>query len=149
MGASEAGRYPHSVRATIRLTTHRRGLHDVTERIRAIVRSSGIRDGICVAYLKHTSASLIVQENHEPSARQDLEAFFDRFAPDGDPRFTHVTEGPDDMASHIRAAVTRTSETFLVESGDLVIGKWQGIFLFEHRTAPHERVIELRIVKDD
>ncbi len=136
------------MRATIRVATTGRGLHDVTERIRAAVRASGVRDGLCVAYLKHTSASLIVQENYEPSARADLEAFFDRLAPDGDPRFTHVTEGPDDMPSHVRAAVTRTSETFIVEAGDLVIGRWQGIFLFEHRRAPHDRVIELRIVED-
>lgn len=131
------------MRTSIDVRTGGRGLHEVTEDVRAAVRSSGVTDGLCHVFLRHTSASLVVQENADPSARRDLERFFDRIAPDGDPAYEHDAEGPDDMPAHIRAAITRTSETFIVEAGDLVLGTWQGIFLFEHRRAPHRRVLEL------
>jgi secondary thiamine-phosphate synthase enzyme len=118
---------------------------EVTPRLQQAVRSSGVDEGVCHVFVRHTSASLVVQENADPSARRDLERFFDRVAPDGDPRYEHDAEGPDDMAAHIRSALTRTSETFLVEDGALVLGTWQGVYLFEHRRAPHERTLELLI----
>ena len=89
----------------------------------------------------------MIQENADPSARRDLEAFFDRLAPDGDAVYTHTAEGPDDMPAHIRAAVTRSSESFVIDGGDLVIGTWQGLFLFEHRHAPHRRVVEIKLLE--
>jgi secondary thiamine-phosphate synthase enzyme len=118
---------------------------EVTPRLRQVVAESGIDEGLCHVFVRHTSASLVVQENADPSARRDLERFFDRVAPDGDPRYEHDAEGPDDMAAHIRAALTRTSETFIVADGALVLGTWQGVYLFEHRHAPHERTLELLI----
>ncbi|MAG56759.1 MAG: hypothetical protein CMJ83_10750 [Planctomycetes bacterium] len=134
------------MRDQIRVETPGRGLHEVTHLVRDAVRESGIRDGLCHVYLGHTSASLVIQENADPSARRDLEAWFDRVAPDGDPRHTHTAEGPDDMPSHIRAAITRTSETFIVADGELLTGTWQGLFLFEHRHAPHTRRLDVMIL---
>ena len=121
------------------------GLHEITREIVRAVESTQVEGGLCTLYIPHTSASLTVQENADPSARRDLERFFDRIAPDGDPLYEHGAEGPDDMAAHIRSALTRTSETFLVEDGALVLGTWQGVYLFEHRRAPHERTLELLI----
>ncbi len=134
------------MRRTIRVSTPGRGMHDVTDSIRAAVRESGVREGLCHVYLTHTSASLVVQENHDPSARRDLERFFDRIAPDGDPRYEHDAEGPDDMPAHIRAAITRTSETFIVDRGELLLGRWQGVFLFEHRHRGHSRQLEVMVL---
>jgi len=133
---------------SIEVRTRGRGMHEVTSDVRAAVRSSGVREGLCVVFLRHTSASLVVQENADPSARRDLERFFDRLAPDGDPVYEHDAEGPDDMPAHIRAAVTRTSETFIVTGGDLLLGTWQGVFLFEHRHAPHRRRLDLRVIAE-
>jgi len=135
------------MRGTVTVQTPGRGLHDVTAEIREEVRRSGVHQGLCHVFVRHTSASLIIQENADPSARRDLEAWFDRVAPDGDPRYTHTAEGPDDMPAHIRAAITRTSETFIVAEGDLVIGTWQGLYLFEHRHAPHRRQLEMMILE--
>ncbi len=134
------------MRDSITVETPGRGLHEVTRAIRECVRRSGVDDGICTVFLRHTSASLIIQENADPSACRDLEGFFDRVAPDGDPRYTHVDEGPDDMSAHIRAALTRSSEAFIVERGDLVLGTWQGVFLFEHRKAPQRRILEVLVM---
>ena len=119
----------------------------MTDLVRDEVRRSGVREGLCCVYLRHTSASLVIQENADPSAARDLEAWFDRLAPDGDPAHTHTAEGPDDMPSHIRAAVTRTSESFIVADGDLMRGTWQGLFLFEHRHRPHTRTLDLMILE--
>lgn len=120
---------------------------EVTAQIGRAVAESGIREGLCVVFLRHTSASLVIQENADPSAQRDLEAFFDRIAPDGDPRYEHDAEGPDDMPAHIRAAITRSSETLIVSDGQLELGTWQGIFLFEHRLRPHERTLEVKIIE--
>lgn len=109
---------------------------------------SRIRTGLCVAFLRHTSASLVIQENADPSAARDLEAWFDRAAPDGDPAYTHTAEGPDDMSAHIRAAVTRSSETIPVVDGRLGLGTWQGLFVFEHRRAPQQRKIVVTVTGD-
>ena len=124
-----------SVRST------RQGLHEITAKATAIVRESGVEDGICVLFLQHTSASLLIQENADPSARADLEAWMNRLVPERDPHFTHTLEGPDDMPTHIKAALTAVSLSIPVESGALALGTWQGIYLWEHRRSPHTRNI--------
>ena len=122
-----------------------RGLHEVTASVSAVVARSGVTTGLCVVFCPHTSASLLLQENADPSARADLLAFFARLAPDGDPRYSHDTEGPDDMAAHLRGAVTRSSETIPVSGGRLALGTWQGIYLAEHRTSPHRRSLVVHV----
>lgn len=121
------------------MRTPGRGLHEVTEEVAAVVAASGVTTGLCVVFCPHTSASLVLQENADPSARADLLAWFSRLAPDGDPRYAHDAEGDDDMAAHLRSAVTRSSETIPVSGGRLALGTWQGIFFAEHRTSPHRR----------
>jgi len=135
------------MRTQLEVRTRGRGLHEVTDLVSEAVRGSGVRQGLCCVYLRHTSASLVIQENADPSAARDLEAWFDAVAPDGAPSYTHTAEGPDDMPSHIRAAITRTTETFIVADGDIVRGTWQGLFLFEHRHAPHHRRLDLMILE--
>jgi secondary thiamine-phosphate synthase enzyme len=123
-----------------------RGLHDVTQAVAGVVARSGVTTGLCVVFCPHTSASLLLQENADPSARADLLAWLGRLAPDGDPRYRHDTEGPDDMAAHLRSAVTRSSETIPVSSGRLALGTWQGIYLAEHRTVPHRRTLVVHVL---
>ncbi len=132
-------------RETLTFETPGKGLHEITGEIRECVRRSGVQDGVCHLFLLHTSASLVIQENADPSARYDLCEYFERVAPEGDRHYTHTAEGPDDMPSHIRAALTHTSETLLVDSGAPVLGTWQGIFLFEHRSRPHSRRVAVGI----
>jgi secondary thiamine-phosphate synthase enzyme len=129
----------------LRVETRGRGLTDLTTLVRAVVSRSRVTTGLAVIYCRHTSASLLIQENADPSAARDLLAWFARIAPDGDPRYTHTAEGDDDMPSHLRAAVTRTSETIPVSGGALTMGTWQGLFLFEHRTAPHVRELVVHV----
>jgi secondary thiamine-phosphate synthase enzyme len=109
------------------------GLHDVTDQIRAAVRESGVREGLCTVFLQHTSASLTIQENADPSARRDLENWLNRLVPERDALYTHTAEGPDDMPSHIKAALTAASLSIPILDGDLGLGTWQGIYLWEHR----------------
>ena len=109
------------------------GLHEVTEGVRAVVRESGVREGLCTVYIQHTSASLTIQENADPSARRDLESWLNRLVPERDPIYTHTTEGPDDMPSHIKAALTATSLSIPILDGELGLGTWQGIYVWEHR----------------
>lgn len=123
-----------------------RGFTDITRQAEAFVRDSGVEAGLLTVFVRHTSASLLVQENADPDVRRDLEAFFARLAPD-DPRlYAHTAEGPDDMPAHIRAAVTRTSLAIPVAGGRTVLGTWQGIYLLEHRTAPHRREVVLHLI---
>lgn len=129
----------------LEIETPGRGLTEVTLEISSIVARSGVETGLAVVYCTHTSASLLIQENADPSAARDLLAWFERLAPDGDPRYTHTLEGEDDMPSHLRASVTRTSETIPVAAGRLVCGRWQGLFLFEHRTAPQRRDLVVHV----
>src|SRR5438132_6905158 len=125
---------------SLRIESRGQGLHDVTEAVRRVVRAAGVRTGLCNVCVQHTSASLVVQENADPAVRRDLETFLARLAPeDGD--YEHDTEGPDDMPSHIRAAITRTAETLPVSGGDLALGTWQALYLWEHRRAPHRRTL--------
>jgi secondary thiamine-phosphate synthase enzyme len=111
----------------------RQGLHDVTDEVRGAVRESGVREGLCTVFIQHTSASLTIQENADPSARHDLETWLNRLVPERDPLYTHTAEGPDDMPSHIKAMLTATSLAIPVLDGDLGLGTWQGIYLWEHR----------------
>lgn len=109
------------------------GLHEVTDPVREVVRESGVREGLCTVYIQHTSASLTIQENADPSARRDLESWLNRLVPERDPIYTHTTEGPDDMPSHIKAALTATSLSIPILDGELGLGTWQGIYVWEHR----------------
>lgn len=124
---------------TVTLPESQRGLHDVTRAVADVVARSGVRAGLCHLFLQHTSASLLVQENADPDVLRDLEDWFARAVVDGDPRFRHRDEGPDDMSGHIRTALTHTSLTVPVTDGRLALGTWQAIYLYEHRTAPHRR----------
>jgi secondary thiamine-phosphate synthase enzyme len=118
----------------VRVTTRGRGLHEITREVQAVVRASGVDEGLCTVMIRHTSASLTIQENADPSARHDLERWMERHVPEGDPHFTHTAEGPDDMPSHIRAALTSTTLSIPFEHGALALGAWQGVYVWEHRT---------------
>jgi len=113
--------------------TRGKGLHEITASIQDLVTSSGVTDGLCTVMIQHTSASLTIQENADPSARNDLEAWLDRHVPEDDPRYTHTHEGADDMPSHIKAALTATTLSVPVVEGRLALGTWQGVYLWEHR----------------
>jgi secondary thiamine-phosphate synthase enzyme len=123
----------------------RRGLHEVTADVSRAVAESGVRSGLCNLFIRHTSASLVIQENYDASARRDLEAFLDRLVPRGDPSFTHALEGPDDMPSHVKSALTQTSVCLPVLDGALGLGTWQGIYLWEHRDRPTAREIVVSV----
>jgi len=127
----------------------RRGLTDITDKVREALRDSGLRTGLCTIYIRHTSASLVIQENADPAVQRDLEAFLSRLVRDGDPLFTHTAEGDDDMPSHVKAAMTRTSEQVPFADGALRLGTWQGIYLWEHRTAPHRREIVVHLLGEE
>jgi secondary thiamine-phosphate synthase enzyme len=120
-----------------------RGLTAITERVRQAVRDAGVRDGVCTVYIRHTSASLVIQENADPRVCRDLEAFLSRLVPEGDTLYTHNDEGEDDMPSHVKAAITRTSETIPIRDGALRLGTWQGIFVWDHRHGRHRREIDV------
>ncbi len=126
--------------------TRGKGTYEITAEVARIVRESGIVTGLATVFIQHTSASLIIYENADRSARTDLHAFFDRLVPEGAGYFVHVAEGPDDMPSHLRMALTRTSEVIPIASGELQLGIWQGIFIFEHRRAAHQRNIVVNVV---
>ena len=132
--------------ATVVSVETQRGLTDVTPSVQRVVRSAGIRDGLCTIFLQHTSASLVIQENADPSVRHDLEAFLSRLVPDGDPLFTHTTEGADDMPAHVKAALTKTSEQIPVVRGELALGTWQGIYVWEHRRRSQRRQIAIHVL---
>jgi len=124
---------------TLTIHTAGRGLADITHQVAGVVAESGIGTGLCHLFLQHTSASLVIQENADPAVLHDLEDWFARQVPDGDPRYRHGAEGPDDMPAHIRAVLTATSLTIPIAGGRLALGTWQGIYLYEHRTRPHRR----------
>ncbi len=123
-----------------------KGTYEITDEVAAIVASSGIETGTVTVFVRHTSASLVIMENADPSARTDLHAFFDHLVPEDTPYFVHTHEGSDDMPSHIRMALTRTSEVIPVVGGRMALGTWQGIFLFEHRRAGHTRQVVVSVV---
>ncbi|MDZ7780062.1 MAG: secondary thiamine-phosphate synthase enzyme YjbQ [Gemmatimonadota bacterium] len=117
----------------VEVRTEGKGLHEITDEVQAVVGGSGLDEGLCTVMIRHTSASLTIQENADPSARRDLEDWLERHVPEGDPHFTHTVEGPDDMPSHIRAALTATTLSVPFERGRLALGTWQGVYLWEHR----------------
>ncbi len=129
----------------VRLRTRGRGTYEITDQIRAVVDQSGIRTGLCHLFLQHTSASLIICENADPTVRSDLERFMARLAPDGDEIYQHTLEGPDDMPAHVRAILTKMDLTLPVSEGRCALGTWQGIYLYEHRLQPHERRVVVTV----
>lgn len=133
---------------TFSVRTSGKGTTEITREAAAIVARSGIRSGTATVFVRHTSASLVIMENADPSARRDLELFFEKLVPEDTPWFIHTQEGPDDMPSHIRMALTRTSEVIPVIHGRMTLGTWQGIFLFEHRRSPHHREIAVAVTGD-
>ena len=135
-------------RQKLTIETRGRGTHEITRQVQQVVERSGVDEGLCHVFIHHTSASLIVCENADPTVRRDLENYAARLAPDGDPSYVHDSEGPDDMSAHIRSILTLTSLTIPVESGRCDLGTWQGIFLWEHRTSPHRRRITVTVVGD-
>ena len=130
---------------TLTLPPRGRGLYDLTDQLRMEVAASGVRVGLCHAFLLHTSASLVIQENADPDVLVDLETWFARAVPDGDPAFRHVEEGPDDMPAHVRAALTQPSVTVPVVDGRLALGTWQAVYLFEHRRQPRARRLVITV----
>ncbi len=130
---------------TLGFRTRGRGTTDLTSDIARVVAASGVRRGVCTVFLQHTSASLILCENADPTVRVDLETILVRLAPDGDPAYRHDTEGPDDMAAHARSVLTASSHIIPVADGQLLLGTWQGIYLWEHRAWPHARAIVVTV----
>jgi len=123
--------------------TRGKGTYEITDDVERLVRGSGITMGTVTVFVRHTSASLVIYENADPSARHDLHAWVEKIAPENDPSYTHTLEGKDDTTSHLRMAITRTSEVIPIVAGKLTLGTWQGIFLFEHRQAPHTRSVDI------
>jgi secondary thiamine-phosphate synthase enzyme len=128
------------------VATKGRGTYEITDQVARVVRSSGIVRGLCTVFVHHTSASLILCENADPSVRTDLERFFGCLVPDGDPVFRHTAEGPDDMPAHVRSILTSASLSIPVDGDRLDLGTWQGVFLWEHRADPHRRRITVSVV---
>ena len=131
---------------TLRTSTRGRGLIEITAAVRDWVDKTDITTGLLTLFCRHTSASLVIQENADPDVRADLEAFFERLAPEDPQRYRHDTEGADDMPAHLRAALTQAQLSIPLDEGKLVLGTWQGIYLFEHRRAPHQREIVLHLI---
>ena len=132
--------------ATLEFRTRGRGTTDLTAEVARVVAASGIAQGICNVFLQHTSASLILCENADPDVRRDLETLLSRLAPDADPAYVHDAEGPDDMAAHARSVLTSNSITIPVSEEKLMLGTWQGLYLWEHRTAPHTRSVVVTVM---
>ncbi|HOF09068.1 MAG TPA: secondary thiamine-phosphate synthase enzyme YjbQ [Opitutaceae bacterium] len=133
---------------TLACRTRGTDTYEITREVAELVRRSGIRTGVASVFCPHTSCSLVLMENADPSARRDLQAWLDRLVPAHDRHFTHTLEGPDDMPSHIKMALTRSSETIPVHEGRLRLGTWQGLFLWEHRQAPHARELIVTVIGD-
>ncbi len=138
-----------TVQKSLNFRTRGRGTTDVTAEVAQAVRESGIQTGLCNVFLQHTSASLILCENAAPAVRRDLETILARLAPDGDPAYAHDDEGPDDMAAHARTVLTASALQIPVVAGRLALGTWQGIYLWEHRHAPHSRSVVVTVLGQD
>jgi secondary thiamine-phosphate synthase enzyme len=136
------------VATILTIQTRGRGLTEITDRIERWVAEAAMRTGLLTVFCRHTSASLLIQENAARAARQDLESFFEQIAPEDPSRYRHNDEGPDDMPAHIRAALTATSLSIPLGEGRLALGTWQGVYLFEHRTGGHDREVALHLVGD-
>lgn len=133
-------------KTTLEISAHGKGLQDITTSIRSQLKEWNVQEGMCFLFLQHTSASLVISENWDPTARADLETFMERLAPERDSWYTHNLEGPDDATSHIRSMLTDTSLAIPVDNGDLSLGTWQGVYIFEHRTRPHKRKLLMRVL---
>ena len=129
----------------LRIATEGSGLSDITGGVADVVNKSGVRCGLATCFVRHTSASLLIQENADPDVQRDLQAFFRRLVPEGDPLYRHTAEGPDDMPAHVKSALTATSLGIPIEDGRLVLGTWQGIYLWEHRRHPHRREVVVQV----
>jgi len=129
----------------IRLRTRGQGLHEFTGEVARVVREAGVDEGLCTVFVRHTSASLLVQENADPSAQRDLERWLNRLVPENDDLYSHTTEGPDDMPAHIKASLTATSLSIPVIGGQMALGAWQGLYLWEHRHTGSEREIVVHV----
>jgi secondary thiamine-phosphate synthase enzyme len=129
----------------LRVGTRGQGLYEFTDAVTAAVRAADVREGLCTVFVRHTSASLVIQENADPSAKRDLERWLNRLVPEDDSLYTHTTEGPDDMPAHVKAALTATSLSIPVSNGSLVLGTWQGIYLWEHRRHGGSREVVVHI----
>lgn len=136
------------VQRIIEVPTRGRGIVDVTAEVARVVAGAGVTTGLCVVFVHHTSASLVIQENADPAVLRDLGRFMDELAPESR-RYEHTDEGPDDMPAHLRSALTRTSETIPVTKGRLALGTWQAVYLFEHRRAPHTRRLTITVMGTD
>ena len=128
------------------LPTRGKGLYAFTQPLQDFVRSSGVQEGLLTVFVQHTSASLLIQENADPEVRADLERFFSRLVPEGDPIYGHTTEGPDDMPAHVRAALTQSQLSLPVIDRAAALGTWQGVYLYEHRRAPQSRRVVLHLL---
>jgi secondary thiamine-phosphate synthase enzyme len=131
----------HVYHGQLEVHTRGKGLYEITDQIESKIDKCGIQNGTVTVFVQHTSCSIVIMENADPTARRDLEEFFERLVPEDADYFTHDAEGSDDMPSHIRMVLTRTSETVPIVDGKIMLGTWQGIFLFEHRRAPHGRKV--------
>jgi len=135
-------------RDEVRVETTGRGTYDLTADVQQLVSASGIKTGMCHIFICHTSASLMLCENADPDVMRDLESFMSRITPDGDPAYTHTAEGPDDMSAHVRSILTQSDLNLPVSGGRCALGTWQGVYLWEHRHAPHSRRVILTVQGD-
>jgi secondary thiamine-phosphate synthase enzyme len=132
----------------ISVATRGKGFYEITGEVAGWLSGLGIHEGLLTAFIQHTSASLTIQENADPDVVRDLEKFFSRLVPENDPLYTHTTEGPDDMPAHVRTALTQTQLSIPVAQGRMMLGTWQGIYVFEHRRHPHRRQVALHALGD-
>jgi secondary thiamine-phosphate synthase enzyme len=131
---------------TLTIRTSGQGMREITDLVAREVTRSGLRTGVVTVFSRHTSCSLVIMENADPTARRDLESWLNRLVPEGDPHFVHTQEGPDDMPGHIKMALTRTSESVPIAEGRMLLGTWQGLFLWEHRHAAHSRSVVMTVI---
>ena len=134
-------------RTTLTVQTEPYAFHDISREVQAAIADAGVRDGVCHLFIRHTTASLLLQENYDPSVRHDLARFMARLVPEGD-EYAHAIEGRDDMPAHIRSALTSVSESIPVSDGELLLGRWQGIYLWEHRARGHQREVVVTVAGD-
>lgn len=133
---------------TLTVATRGRAFYDITTDVQEVVRKSAVGTGLCTIHIKHTSASLLIQENADPDVQRDFEKFFARLVPDGDRLFVHTAEGADDMPAHVRTALTTVNLSIPISNGRLCLGTWQGIFVWEHRSASHQRSVVVHVLGD-
>jgi len=136
----------HFHRDMFHISTDGRSIHEITDRVAAVVAEAGVDVGLATVFLHHTSAGLYINENADPTVRRDLEAFFSRLVPDGDPIYRHTAEGPDDMSAHVRTILTRSSIGIPISNGRLDLGTWQGVFVWEHRAHTHRRRVSVTVL---